>query len=343
MRRTIFSFQFSIFNRVLLRLSAHGAGSERGLVSLLTTVIISILLLIIVTGMVGLMIGEQRQAIDADQSTRAYYAAEAGVEDALLKIKRDLNNGGPITFPAGCQNSGVDLGSANLVYTCQRVTTTTNNLSGRRGIEEPIQLDLAGAPNFNRIQLDWNLADQDSTNFATPGGFPQGRPWPHPAVMELTVVSYPNGNFSAAAIELDTLVIKPTTGAAATKNYRSPGALVTTGCSTAVTPADPYNCRISIVGFDSSRQYVLRLRPRYNGASYRLRVLQGGSLVTVPDQSATIDVTARAGDVFRRVVTKVPIRSGVAGGLDYVLFSDTDICKDFSVSLNQVSPGSCSP
>jgi hypothetical protein len=85
----------------------------------------------------------------------------------------------------------------------------------------------------------------------------------------------------------------------------------------------------------NTRNFILRLRSRYAGTDYRLTFMSGlngnGTVVNVPDGTATIDITAKAGDVFRRVVYKVPYKNGAASGLDYVIFSDQDVCKNFGV------------
>jgi len=69
--------------------------------------------------------------------------------------------------------------------------------------------------------------------------------------------------------------------------------------------------------------------------------LNGASVVTVPDGTATIDVTAKAGQTFRRVISKLPINGGAAGGLNYVMYSDTNICKAFDVMNNLPSTDGC--
>jgi hypothetical protein len=73
------------------------------------------------------------------------------------------------------------------------------------------------------------------------------------------------------------------------------------------------------------------LGARYNGTHYKVRVKSGGAYINnVPDQYATIDVTAKSGALSRRLRTKVALFKGTAA-LDYALFSDDDLCKNFSL------------
>ncbi|MBW3538220.1 hypothetical protein KY386_01870 [Candidatus Parcubacteria bacterium] len=315
---------------------------QKGVVALATTIIVSLLLLIITTAMVSLMMGELRQAEDADQSIRAYYAAEAGAEEALLELKRAINSGGALSFSGNCVASSV----ADIAYTCKRITATSNTLENKSARDRSQQFEIPASAGFNRIDLSWNISgfEQDPlapNPFPFISNFPPGASWNFPAVMELSDVTYPSGTFTAGNINLQTLVLRPNrTGGAAT----GIGAVgpVSVRCTANVPQNDPYNCRISITGFNAGQNHILRLRPRYAGAHYKLEFYNNGTRVSVPDQNAAVDVTARAGDVFRRIRINVPIRSGAASGLDHVLFSDTDICKNFEVrDGNNSAVGMC--
>src|SRR5260221_6730806 len=59
---------------------------DQGFVSLLTAILISMLLLVITISLISLETFQLRKSEDAEQTLRAYYAAEAGVEDAGAKV-----------------------------------------------------------------------------------------------------------------------------------------------------------------------------------------------------------------------------------------------------------------
>lgn len=68
-----------------------------------------------------------------------------------------------------------------------------------------------------------------------------------------------------------------------------------------------------------------------SNVSYQLQFYDAtNNLLSVPSSNTTIDVTARSGPVYRRVVAQVP-NGNVPAGLNYVIFSDTNICKAFQV------------
>src|SRR5207253_7727535 len=98
---------------------------EQGIVSLVTAIIVALFIMVITTSAVVLMVGELRQAIDSENSIRAYYAAESGAEDALLKIKSKINliNGGSSAdhlydLEQSCVSATLDA-VLNLSYSCQ--------------------------------------------------------------------------------------------------------------------------------------------------------------------------------------------------------------------------------
>jgi hypothetical protein len=94
---------------------------------------------------------------------------------------------------------------------------------------------------------------------------------------------------------------------------------------------------------NATSNYIFRLRSRYTASAYRVTFKTGsnggGAVVTVPDGTATIDVTARAGQTYRRVISKLPLNPSASAGLNYVMYSDTDICKNFEVIDNVAQPG----
>lgn len=77
----------------------------------------------------------------------------------------------------------------------------------------------------------------------------------------------------------------------------------------------------------------LRVKARYAGASYRIRFYDAtGTQVYMPDGYATIDVTARSGDYFRRVVAKKLLQPTVYDGVfDNAVFSGGAICKTMTI------------
>lgn len=325
--------------------------NQRGIVALISAIIISMLLSVIVISMVSLMAGESRQAQDADQSVRAYYAAEAGVEDALLKIKAA---GAGVTEQKTCASTGVDFGDGS-GYTCQLIEVKNNQLGGSLNPEEATQIEpfhsaLGPGVHFNRVKISWHQpglgGDPSVVNnpYLPPSSYTTRPNWTWPAALEVTMLWFnPASITPITGVNLHTVLLRPGNSVyGATFGDLGNQTQIDGNCSVDnLTRTGGYNCQ-AILDLASgpgapgpatnSNQYIFRVRPRYTGAHYRISFHSGsGPAVSVTDQFAVIDVTAHAGDVYRRVQAHVPVTAAAASGLDFVIFSDTDICKDFEV------------
>lgn len=328
---------------------------QQGAVSLLTTIIIGILLTIITTGLITLMISELRQSNDAEQSIRAYYAAQSGVEQGIEKVIAALAGAkvDQLCGAAGSQNVNLDPGAPGAVgWTCQQITYSGSPTGSLPVPDKATQLDIGPKTSFNSMVLEWDLTPPPFVGgfFNAPlGNFPAAASgWSYAAPVELAIVDYPSGSFSASAagaITLHNALVVPRTVGGGTISIPSlKGANPIAGTCNA--GAGSYHCRAVFNGFLAGRSYLMRLRTRYVGTDYRLTFYAGGNgngaVVPVPDGTATIDITAKAGDAFRRVIYKVPYQAGAATGLDYVIYSDSDICKNFGIingNLNAATLG----
>jgi hypothetical protein len=326
--------------------------AERGAVALLTTIIIGILLTIITTGLISLMISELRQSNDAEQSVRAYYAAQSGVEDAISKVIAALPGQVAQVCPgAGTTNTNLDPANPGKVgWTCQQISYSGSPTGSLPLRDKSTQIEIGNVPAVRSMSLQWDLTPPPFAPgfFNAPvGNFPDtSGGWDHPAVIEVALVEYPAGSFvaSAGTIVLRNALVVPTTGVGVPILLTSlSGNSVRAGSCNA--GAGSYHCTALFTGLNPANSYIVRLRSRYVGSDYKLTFLNAaGGVVQVPDGTATIDITAKAGDAFRRVVYKVPFQNGAASGLDYVIYSDTDVCKNFGVISGAYDPavgGTC--
>lgn len=314
--------------------------NESGAIALITTVIISLMLLLITTSFITIVISGSRQSSDSESSIRAYYQAESGVEDAIGKLKLDRTYQQP--------NCATNIApSSSNGWSCQIINNSQNVLKGKlEKSDDAKQIDLAGSPQFNSVNLEWDTSAAH-TNFASNLPAASGFASDRPAVMELTIIKYPrNGAVSNADLQIRNILIVPS-ASGGTIDASAP--ITSPAYNPARALCDPgatYKCRITLDNLTGSYAYMFRLRARYTVADYQMTFYSGnnlnGGVVQVSDGTATIDVTGRTGNVYRRVVYKVPYNKGVAPGLDYVVFSDANVCKDLSV-LNGAITQNCSP
>lgn len=327
---------------------------ESGFVSLFTCIFISLLLLVLTVSLVTLQTLQLRKAEDGEQSLRAYYAAEAGVEDAVSKVLSRL-----VTSDQACTaNTGYDIpGAAG--WTCQQISfsgTPFGKLDAP-DVTKTVDPDTT-SPEYNSVIVEWNQSTNTSASFYNmdlTSGFPsQAVGATYAAPIELAIVEYPRGGFAASdpGLKLQNAVIAPTGPvgqAGATVDY---GTLKNHGpwkgdCR-ALPRTNPwgstnYNCYAVINNLVTGKNYIFRIRSRYTASAFKMTFKTaangGGSVVPVPDGTATIDVTAKAGQTYRRVITKLPLNTGASARLNYVMYSDRDICKNFEVLDNVVQPG----
>lgn len=325
------------------------ASQQTGVVALITSIVVGLLLVIITASGIALMGSELRQSTDYDQSIKAYFAAESGVEDALAYIKKNglaaavANDNGCAPYVISDSNFG-EFGATKVSYTCQSVTTTSNNLTGNIPAEGAGQIDLSGTTDLSQVRLEWNQAPNDPSNWDDSNtllstgrtDLPKGADWANilPAVMEVTVISYPPGNVSVNDITAKTIFLRPNNSNAIDSAininaaYNRPQAVQ---CNKTLE----YNCRATLSGFSgASQNYIISLHPRYSNAHYRLSAQNGsGTNLVVANSQLKIDVTARAGSVFRRIQVKAPLNSQSSSGFPYFsLFADDEICKVFEVT-----------
>lgn len=112
-----------------------------GAVSMISIVIFTTIITIVVLAYAQTIGFQQRQAIQHDFSTRAYYAAESGVQDAIRAIRAGVPEA--VAGQDTCKTaSGNFLGgngrvgdvSLNLGYTCQFVNPTPQNITEQAGV-----------------------------------------------------------------------------------------------------------------------------------------------------------------------------------------------------------------
>ncbi|HSX14533.1 MAG TPA: hypothetical protein VLE72_01295 [Candidatus Saccharimonadales bacterium] len=341
--------------------------TQQGIISMLTTIMISILLITMSLGLLLLTAGANQQASDDELSLRAYAGAESGAEWALAYLKKDPT----ATFTSGCNPTFGDPSFAALTnfmppgpnsnaITCLTVAQTDNALSGVLDAKKAAQINVspsfaANKPNIQSIEVSWLAPNLDVTLLKSSPytkydgpNLPQasGNAGLLPAI-ELTIVNYyalngsnlnlidNNGN---KAIQVRNIVLFPSTNPSPLntepKNLANctPSTSVTYQCVATVSPNNPPG------DLNSSNQegVIIYLRALYPGNSkfhYKVRlVLPGGGDLPVPLTEAKIDVTARSGPVYRRIIAFTrTTKPEIPAGLDYVLFGDQQICKDFNV------------
>jgi len=337
--------------------------NQQGAVAMISVVIFSIILSILVAAYARTVVSQQRQAVNYDLSTRAYYAAESGVQDAIRLIKDTGGNNYASEGKDSCpppSGYGDFNGSGDMLgYTCQLIDSNAPSLPIQTGQDtsfltrvQPIDFN---STDNGELTVTWRVADQDeSSNYVgrTPDTklFPPTTEWqddsgaPVYPVLRLSFVQIPNAPFGRDAIKQYVYFLNPTNGDAEAADL--PADLTSRQSEESVVRnarCDGNGCSATF-NVDGSlfngKQIYMVYHSLYGNVVGEATLRSGGKEKTFKGV-ATIDVTGRAGDVFRRVKQTVNVEAGSgAQGGQTVLSSYFDssglivgdgICKFFTV------------
>lgn len=331
------------------------------MVAIMVTMVMIIVISLIVLGFAQIIRRNQRQALDHQLSTQAFYAAESGVNDVRKRIQVAIENGETVVSKTACGNSGgavntfyytgvnalqPDLDPASSVkYVCVLVDAAPDELSydtiGMTSTIVPL-ISNNGA-NFDTITLEWQAKDNPTPLAGCPTDlvdeFQQTSSWNCGyGVLRFDLVptnsntmdvnSLADGTMTSFALPFasggETAPIAFQAGTGNTKNIFG-ASCNDTRCTTT----------INVASLNSDR-FHLRLSSVYKGVGMKVRgTVAGGGAAELVGAQASIDSTGKAQDITRRIKVTVPLRSSSNNALpDYALQSSDSICKRFAVMDN---------
>lgn len=318
--------------------------SQSGAIAIFMVAILSILLLVTTTFAARLQVSELNQSSNIDRSEQAYYAAEAGIEEAIRRLDRNPN--APLEGVGGlfpCNGSGgdqADLSDASVILDtpCQTSASELGTLAWRsrtvgrnsilKGVQVKDETAQFDASSLNRKCAGGGTAgvtnDRDCDGSSIYGNF-RGLEFSWSAAnsasgggqIELTVVSWPQNNLGS----ITTQKILPVAG---------------TACSGGYTSCFTYPSSGSL---DSGRRYIFRAKLLFPSAgrancgdgthnclavNYSARLLDSTNNVNplyMPNDAVLIDVIGQSGDIRRRIIAKKLRNGRLLGIFDYVLYS----------------------
>jgi hypothetical protein len=322
--------------------------NQNGMVSILVTMLIMLFLSVIIIGFAKFIQREQRQALDRQLSTQAFYAAETGINDA----KNAINAMGAATIPPkpGCGNDAnytlnptIDA-ATKTGYTCILINPAPGslqygNIDTSKSTVIPLVLSNP-ADTIANLTLSWQAGD-GSTDFNCPdsaaglpnapdltptGGWTCGT-----GILRVDLVPFGAGvTRDNLGNSLFNAFLYPVSGGGtATAAYSGSKAnMFKVTCTSGTTPK---YCKFTITGVNTNRAY-LRLKSVYINSSIDIAatVTSGGAASFVGTQ-VVIDSTGKANDVLRRIQVRIPLdASGILP--DSPLDASGNICKRYIVT-----------
>lgn len=355
----------------------HGANrimtkiyQPQGVTSLLVVIALSLVFIVMITGVTILSINEQRQASNTDLSNRALQAAQAAVRDAAQRLVANpleeypkCDGSGAVNYPSGTNvmkdliQPTLDISTDNQVsIVCRTVTRTADALEAPINQDNNFQVEAfrpsGAAPTQLAVLWDEGTSGiakyQPSTYYVASAGYKNA------AALELSIIYWKRtdnaGTISSGnPAQIFSALILP---GLKDKSFQQPRPLIDSSCnSTVVIGTGKYNCQLtgasvnvggrsigavdlnSIVGGNADQyNIVVKIEPRYKDTDVYVQLFANGSPVKVLSDEAVIDVTAKVGNIYRRVSATKPV--GSSSAVDSVLYTGGKICKTLQVDEN---------
>jgi type II secretory pathway pseudopilin PulG len=343
--------------------------NERGFVSIIVTIMVMAIVTIIVVSFAFLMRREQRQALDKQLSTQAFYAAESGVNDAIHALKSNpnltINNCKDTDDLAPyVQNWNNQLDPLKKVeYTCVLINPAPDSLEYNPiddNTSTIVPLRTANGSNITNITISWHDYDESgnpSTIFANntdhrlpkkgtaDSGYdvsPTGT-----GILRTTLMPIRPGATKQNLIDdAQTLFLYPmqnaTPGQMGQINYNpSPvsneqGAFVDGQCNQGSSPRF-CNVHINNLGSASTNFIYLRMKAIYNRVAVTISINDGTPIIGA---QTMVDATGKAQDTLRRVQVRVPLNNSFSAP-EFALESLDSICKRLNIlptTLSSIDP-----
>jgi Tfp pilus assembly protein PilX len=344
---------------------------QSGLVSITVALSFIIIMSLITTSFALLSRREQRQSLDRQLSTQAFYAAESGVNDAIQAVKAGTTN----VDDCGAVNTNAafkpNLGQ-NLSYTCVLVNESPTAIEETVSTDDSKVVRVQSSSNIGKLRISWQdangaqtfTAPSNTTHYLPQQTFNQDQPTSYAnntGIVRAMIIPV-SGALSRNSLinNTQTLFLYPLVSASVGQvgSYTtvfptaqtSQGAFLDGQCNigniNTPSPGLPQYCNGEVKGLSAfgTKTFYVRLTGIYQSSKVTIQAFaDDGSTTALPllNGQVVIDSTGKASDVLRRIQVRVPIQNTYYTP-EYALESADDICKLLGVSPQGVVD-SCEP
>ena len=331
----------------------------KGATSLLIVVAMSLVFIVIISGLTALSIRESRQALSTDLSNRALAAAESYVKETAQEI---IEN--PTLTDDICNERDNTIKLSEDAENYTEITCKTVSAGGtviEREVDQDRTSIVYGVKGDYNMTFKWGkletcekgtsgpLSDYIDLDLAYGTYRTQCSP---PAILELMFFSWQDSSLNAInGITPKTVLIMPkaTVQEVNTGKPSEFNNAVTDNTCTSAVGVDGYQCSFKLdlsayLGTNANSNVAILVRPRYKYTSYQAEFNKNGVPQSVQSNTALIDVTARVGDYYRRARGQVQLGSiQNTNAISDVLYSYEKICKRMTVGQDfaQLSNNEC--
>lgn len=342
------------------------SANQAGVVSIITVSLLAIILTLITTAFVKSMISNQRQTLDSQLSSQAFYAAETGINDVMTVLKNNIDVSAALDSSDcslfmnvikasnlfGETNDPTVLNQdSNIKYTCVLVDSKPQNIiltnpEVDHGLLFPIKE--GGGSVVEKLQITWGNSGQTIPSGLATELLPKTEWGTDSVALIRLAIYYPTGfNRTSLINNQKTFFLRPV------QATESDGISILNASTTSgnmpfgVNCTEDNLCTVNITNLDTLAGTLLsggpnlnvyvRITPIYSSSDITLTAYNG-SFETTPlelaDAQYSIDVTGRANDVYRRIEVRRSIMPDYDFP-DYVVSSGNtsgatgDLCKQF--------------
>ena len=357
------------------------AKSEVGLVSILVSMVIMLIMTIVVVTYSQIINREQRQTLDRELNTQAYYAAESAINTVLYA----LNNGVSITDiksdNSTCNTTSTAKSSltklqefdsthgtqyvsglptdANATITCLIVETSASSLTYNNVASTASQISHLQSANpadpISKIEVAWQDAGGNPPSYPPVNTkFPPLSSWQTgwPSVLQVEVVpwsSNPANNTPAglyAAEQVFYLYPKSVPGGGTSPSGLSGdtrGEVIYGACDD-VTPNQPKFCKATL-SVPSGTDYYLKILPMYRSASVVVTPQNSlGSPITLSQVLGRGQIVVDVTAKSADIVKRISVASSADPSYmtpDYAIVTGSNICKRIQISAISTADNDC--
>lgn len=314
---------------------------ENGIVSLLAAFLTMLTLTLIVVGLAGIARREQREAINRQLSTQAFYAAESGVNDAEAAVK----NGSITTDITTCASPSLPnknlTTDGNIQYTCVLIDLDPPTVEFGSIDTDTKTLVPIDNTNLTSLTFSWHAKADPTDVFATQCPLlPPVSTWGL-ATGILRISLIPLDTLSRAALTSNTFTayLYPQAGncpgasgipngflSYGASSGAAQGAIVGGNCSTSNTPRF---CKVTIQNLPvTGRGFVLSLKSIYRGSTVSMCANACDGSTTIEGPQILVDATGKANGIVRRIQSRRSLSTTDSSLTpDYTLQTAESICK----------------
>jgi Tfp pilus assembly protein PilX len=333
--------------------------SQAGMVSFLIVMIMMVIITLIVLGFSQITRRNQRQALDRQLSSQAFYAAESGVNTTATTISSYVQANGFSSLPTktSCGNDysptgagGVGAPISNLGtavrYTCVLVNPNPTTLQYNPTQKGSTVIPIQSTGNLKSITFTWNVQSGGNDTICTGANaqvFPTAAAWSCDyGVLHVDLVANPVTNLSNLSGNTVSLLLTPLGVHSGAITLPSFGAASRAYIASA-SGCDLGKCSVTVTLDGTQSSYYARVTSMYRDAPNMLLsgVLAAGGSATFSGAQAVVDTTGQAQDQLRRIQVRVDLGATADPSTipTSAIGSSGDICKRFTIfSSDTVDP-----